>query len=276
MLMNTIKIYAAYKPEFNAYCVSDKKISEILVLGKTPEILLRDEDFSSLGGKAVNAPLIGFLMGRQTDHYAIKYSYARSIVRSGARLRLLSYEKVTQQMEGLDGIILPGGCFSSPDFFYNDDREEYIHNLRYVAYETAIIISLRQNIPMLGICAGAQMIAAVMGGRLYRNVAEYTEIAHKTRILNAHNVTILPGNPLSRIFKRKKIVTNSDHKEALNPNVPFELTLYAIAEDGIPEAWGNEEKKILCIQWHVEDLAIEENKEMQEIFNWLTSRATKK
>lgn len=274
--MNTIRINAEYIPQFNAYCVNDEKVKEVISQGKIPEIYLNNEDFTALGGTSANAPLIGFLMGRETGYYSIDYNYAKSIVKSGVRIRLLSYEKLTEQMADLDGLILPGGAFSSPDVFYQDDLEEYKPNTRYQAYETAAIIACQKNIPVLGICAGAQILACIYGGRLYRNVAEYTEIMHKTREHRAHGVTILPGNPLSRIFVKKRIMTNSRHREALNPNVPFGLVLYAIAEDGIPEAWGNEEKKVLCVQWHPEDLAVEGEKEMQEIYNWLAKKAAKK
>ena len=178
-------------------------------------------------------------------------------------------------MENIDALILPGGAFSSPDFFYDDNIEEYTPNNRYEAYETAIIVALQKKIPILGICAGAQMVAAVMGGRLSRNIQQYTEINHKTKALDAHEVTILPGNPLSEIFPNKKIVTNSRHKEGLNPNVPFSLSIYAVAEDGIPEAWGNKRKKILCVQWHPEDFAAEGNQDMQGIYNWLVKQIAK-
>ena len=271
--MDTIKIYAEYMPQFNAYCVSDKKIKEIISQEKLPEIYLKNEDFASLGGNMVNTPLVGFLMSREDEYYSIDYNYAKSIVKSGVRLRLLSYENVTEQMSDIKGLILPGGAFPSPDKFYDDDQETYVPNPRSLAYHLAISKAVGEDLPMLGICAGAQMIAGALGGKLYRNVAEYTDIMHKTKEHLAHNVIILPGNPLSRIFVKKRIVTNSRHREALNPNVPFELTLYAVAEDGIPEAWGNEKRKILCIQWHPEDFAVEGYSEMQRIYNWLAQKA---
>lgn len=273
--MDTIKIYAEYIPQFHAYCVSDEKIQEVISQGKIPEIYLKNEYITALGGNSVNSPLVGFLMGRETGYYSIDYNYAKCIIKSGVRLKLLTYEYTPQQMSGLKGLILPGGAFSSPDRFYCDNKKEYVPNDRYVAYRLAISRAEAEGLPMLGICAGAQMIACFYDGCLYRNVSEYTDIIHKSKESRAHNVIILPGNPLSRIFVKKRIMTNSRHREALNPNVPFELTLYAVAEDGIPEAWGSEKEKILCIQWHPEDLAVEGNKAMQEIYNWLAKKAAK-
>ena len=268
--MDIIKIYAEYMPQFNAYCVSDKKIKEITSQEKIPEIYLKDQDILDLGGtKSSNAPLVGFLMGRETGYFSIDYNYAKSIMNSQVRLRLLTYEYTPQQMSGIKGLILPGGAFSSPDRFYADGQEEYVPNDRYLAYRLAISVASEKRLPMLGICAGAQMIAAFFEIHLYRDISKHTNIIHKTAERNAHSVTILPKNPLTKIFGQKKIVTNSRHKEGLNPDIPFQLEIYAIAEDGIPEAWGSKTKKILCIQWHPEDFAAEGNKEMQEIYNWL-------
>lgn len=268
-MKNTIKIYVAYMPKFNAFCVSDKQVSDAIATGKTPEILLKDEDYSSLGGILTDAPVVGFLMGRESGYYSIDYNYAKSIAQSGVRLKLLTYEKTAEQMHGIDGLILPGGAFSSPDHFYEDGIEEYKPNPRYEAYQTAVITARQRNIPILGICAGAQMIACILGGRLYRDVKQHTNIIHKSSFHVAHWVSILPGNPLSNMFHAKNIMTNSRHREALKSDIPSGLNLYAVAEDGIPEAWGSEEKKLLCVQWHPEDFAAEGHKEMQEIYNWL-------
>ena len=274
--MDTIKIYAAYMPKFNAYCVSDEQVSKVVATGKTPEILLKDDDYSSLGGCSINAITVGFLMGRESGYYSIDYNYAKSIAQSGVRLKLLTYEKTVEQMHGIDGLILPGGAFSSPDHFYEDGIEEYNPNPRYEAYQTAIITARQRNIPILGICAGAQMIACILGGRLHRDVKQHTNIIHKSQLHIAHWVSLLPGNPLSKMFHAKNIMTNSRHREALKSELPAGIELYAVAEDGIPEAWGSEEKKILCIQWHPEDFAAEGNKEMQGIYNWLAQKASNK
>lgn len=271
-MKNTIKIYAAYMPKFNAFCVSDKQVSDVIATGKIPEILLKDEVYSSLGGILTNAPVVGFLMGRESGYYSIDYNYAKSIAQSGVKLRLLTYENTTKQMMGLKGLILPGGAFPSPDYFYEDGIEEYKPNSRYEAYQTAIITARQYNIPILGICAGAQIIACILGGRLLRDVKQHTNIIHKSQLHIAHWVFILPGSPLSNMFHAKSIMTNSRHREAVKSNLPEGLELYAVAEDGIPEAWGSVAKKILCVQWHPEDFAAEGHKEMQEIYNWLAKQ----
>lgn len=272
-MKNTIRLFAAYMPKFNAYCVSDKQVSDAIATGKTPEILLKDEDYTALGNKSLKAPVVGFLMCRESGYYSIDYNYAKSIAQSGVKLRLLTYEKTVQQMMGLNGLILPGGSFSSPDYFYEDGKEEYKPNSRYEAYQTAFIIARQHNIPILGICAGAQIMACILGGQLDRDVKQHTNIIHKSPLHLAHWVSLLPGNPLSKMFHSKSFLTNSRHREALKSNIPSGLDLYAVAEDGIPEAWGCEEKKLLCVQWHPEDFAAEGNFSMQEIYNWLARKA---
>ena len=272
--MDTIKIYAAYMPEFHAYCVSDNIVNGIISAGKIPEIYLRDEDFSALGGNFINTPTIGFLMGRENGYYSIDYNYAKSIALSGAKIKLITYESVRRQMMDIDGLLLPGGAFSSPDEFYGDNIKEYKANKRFEAYETAIIVAKKLKIPMLGICAGAQMIAALSGAKLDRDVQKNTTIMHKTKKPMAHWVKILPNSPLAKMFVKKTIATNSRHKEALSHIIPPTLKLYAVAEDGTPEAWGLDNEKILCIQWHPEDFAVNGNKEMLGIYKWLTQKAT--
>ncbi len=274
--MDTIKIYAEYMPQFHAYCVKEDIIKEAISLGKVPDIYLKNEDFTALGGKPLNTPLIGFLMGKKAEYYFIGYNYAKSIVTSNVRLKLLTYENTSQQMSGINGLILPDGIFSCPDFLYNDNKEEYHPNSRYEAYETAIIKATQINLPMLGICMGGQIIAGILGGRLYRDVSLYTNILHRSKEQWAHFIRILPHNPLAKLFISKIIKVNSRHIGALNPHIPFGLEIYAISEDGIPEAWGSEEKNILCIQWHPEDFAVEGNKTMQKIYNWLAQKAVKK
>ena len=80
--------------------------------------------------------------------------------------------------------------------------------------------------------------------------------------------------------KDENIKINSRHEQAMvlgkfqaaKPIV--EMQIYAVcAEDNIPEIWGNEAAKILCVQGHPEDLAAEGNTEMQNLYNWIADKA---
>lgn len=264
-----------FREKFNAFCVSDQIVNQATADGCVPFIQLLNEDCIDLGGKFPNnAPFIGFLLGREKGFYSIDYNYAKAIVQSGINIRFLTYENVAEQMDGLCGLILPGGAFSSPDDFYADGQKLYEPNTRYEAYETAVRTAEKQNMPILGICAGAQMIAGLHGMHLWRDTQGKTQLQHKTKDVFAHVVYIRPNNMLRHLLKAEAVTTNSRHKEAVVPNLSSsDLQIYATASDGIPEAWGNEEKNILCIQWHPEDFAANGVKKMQAIYDWLAQKA---
>lgn len=266
--------FLAFMPEFNAYGISDNTIKTIQSQGNTPIISMIDKDYTSLGGtNNPNKPLIGFLLGRENSHYTIDYNYAKAIVLSGVKIRFLTYENPLEQMDDLTGLILPGGAFSSPDQFYCDGKTLYQPNQRYEAYKACIQKAEAMRIPILGVCAGAQMVAGLHFMNLYRDASRHTDLEHKTKERNAHKVQIYPDTILRELLGADEVMTNSRHREAINPAVSSDLQIYASTRDGIPEAWGNEEKGILCVQWHSEDFAAEGDHRMQNIYNWLANKA---
>lgn len=272
--MNYKTLPLTYMPEFDAFCISDEKINQILSTNKIPLINLTESDYMTLGAEqAFDKPLVGFLLAREKGHYSIDYDYAKAVVMSGVNIRFLTYEHTIEQMVGIDGLILPGGVFSSPDYFYSDGKTLYEPNSRYEAYEKSIKEAEKIGLPILGICAGAQIIAALHHQPLYRDVHEHSNLEHKTKEAMAHKVHIYPDYPLRKILNADTIITNSRHNESVNPNYISDLQFYACASDGIPEAWGNEEKNILCVQWHPENFAAKGNIDMQNIYNWLADKA---
>lgn len=218
------------------------------------------------------------MLGRDENYYTIDYNYARAILQSGVSIRFLTYSSCAEQMNGIHGLILPGGRFPSPEQFYCDAalNASTKYEPRAAAYLNCIAEALKEHLPMLGICAGAQMIGGVLGMKMYRNTKQYTntDIEHKTKILDAHKVLIKNPSPLYDILQTEEIETNSRHTESMLPYASdSKLTIYARTEDNIPESWGNAEKNILCIQWHPEDFAANGDISMQRIYNWLAQKA---
>lgn len=278
--MKNKNIYLEYIPEYNAWGIADEVIENITQEGFTPIISLKEKDYEKLDCAIPQkkAPTVAFLLGREKGHYTIDFNYAKAVAQSGVNVRFLTYDSNISQMKGVDGLLLPGGSFDSPNEFYTDPLKETDNKpgTRSWAYITSVVKAEEENIPMLGICAGAQIIGGMHGLKMYRSLKEYTDskIEHKTKNIDAHDVFIYPDTPLYEIMGRNHTITNSRHNEAmLNCDKISDLNIYAISDDGTPEAWGSEEKNILCIQWHPEDFAADGDKSMQNIYNWLANKA---
>ena len=279
--MHTKSVTLEYLPQYEAYGISDEQINLFEKQNIIPLISLDDKDIDQLAAAPKgDKPTIGFLLGRDENYYTIDYNYARAIMQSGVNIRFLTYSACTEQMSGIHGLILPGGRFPSPEQFYCDAAPQASaqYEARAKAYLDCIDTALKQHLPMLGICAGAQMIGGVLGMKMYRNTKQYTntDIEHKTKILDAHKVFIQNPSPLFYILQTAEIETNSRHTESMLPYASdSRLTIYARTEDNVPEAWGNTEEHILCIQWHPEDFAANGDISMQRIYNWLSQQAQK-
>lgn len=277
--MHTQSVTLEYLPQYEAYGISDEKINVFEKQNIIPFISLAPQDIEQLADASKdNKPTVAFLLGRDENYYTIDYNYARAILQSGVNIRFLTYSSCAEQMNGIHGLILPGGRFPSPEQFYCDAalNASTKYEPRAAAYLNCINTALKEHLPMLGICAGAQIIGGVLGMKMYRNTKQYTntDIEHKTKILDAHKVLIKNPSPLYDILQTEEIETNSRHTESMLPYASdSKLTIYARTEDNIPESWGNDEKNILCIQWHPEDFAANGDISMQRIYNWLAQKA---
>ena len=273
------RVYLEYLEQYKSFGISDEAISALENEEIIPELVLDEKAYELLyvPTPQPNAPVISFLMGREKEYYSADWNYVRSLAKTGVNIRFLTYESPVSQFMGCQGLVLPGGAFPSPEKFYTDPREDNGPTPRCRAYIQLIKIAECRRIPMLGICAGAQMIGAFFGLKMYRDQSYFnSSINHKSKEMWAHKVNILPDTPLRDILGASQVWTNSRHNESMVPDdSQSELKFYAFAEDGVPEAWGSKERKILCVQWHPEDEAALGNKAMQALYNWVVKSAQK-
>ena len=295
--------FLQFEPLSKIFYVADSVIKGCIDNQKVPMLELSAADYERLGVSAPSddAPLVGFLMGRSGDAYSVDWNYLWAIVHAfakvkafagtGVRLRFLTYYHCSVQLEDCLGLVLPGGAFASSELYYTDPRnDEKYASLRQMAYDVSIRVALDEGISILGICAGAQMVAGAFGLKMYRSF-DYVEtpIQHKTNKPEAHRLNVFPGTPLQKIFGDENLFfVNSRHNELLVPIkvqrelwaeahhnfpqsavAPLPLDMYAEANDGTPEAWGAVDKHVLCVQWHPEDMAVAGDKKMLDIYKWL-------
>ncbi len=281
-----------FEPLSKMFYVADSVIAEYAKTSTVPVFELSKSDYERLGCPvpADDALTIGFLAGRSGSCYSIDRNYALALAKlTGFKVRLLTYEHCVHQLYDCNGLVLPGGAFDSPESYYTDPRNDVAFpSLRSKAYAQCIHTALDLQIPILGICAGAQMVAGAFELKMYRSF-DYIEtpIEHYTKQPEAHRLNVFSGTPLQRIFGGDNLFyVNSRHRELLVPikvqrelwaethkikpdEVVLPLDIYAEANDGTPEAWGSEALHILCVQWHPEDMAAAGNEKMQRIYQWL-------
>lgn len=280
-------IYLKFLPEFGNYGIEKQIIKNLTARQTVPQIKLAEEERKKLVSSVKTKAKVGFLLGQDqstdgTEFYTIDMDYLKSLLNAGADLRFLDYDNCVSQLEDCDGLVLPGGSFNSPKAFYVKGIENAVSK-RAKAYIYSVMVAENAHKPILGICAGAQMIGGLHNRKMYASLKDENSspVVHKTKDNQAHEILIFEDTPLADIMQSSgKMVVNSRHNEAMIEDcmqkafAKTDLTVYAVSTgDNIPEAWGNKEKNILCIQWHPENLAVNQNASMQNIYDWVVDKS---
>lgn len=148
-----------------------------------------------------------------------------------------------------NGVILQGGYYS---YYYDEFIARYC---------------LENNIPILGICLGAQVLSAVdCNTSRKKNVFLIKSKIDHNQYENdyVHDISIDKNSFLYKIIEKEIIKVNSRHKYSIISTNKAQIS--ARSEDGIIEAIEFPENKFaLGLQWHPEDL-FESDKNMFKIY----------
>ena len=221
------------------------------------------------------APLIGITSdlsgasrgGKGEPLYFLAQRYVKAVVNAGAIALILpptpSSSALRRLLARLDGLVLSGGNFDIHPSYY---REKPIEGLGTIKAQRSgfeidlTTAALKQDLPVLGICGGAQAINVVLGGSLYQDigaqVAEAQEHQQSRKsVKRGHRISIQPRTLLRRIVGRSHAEVNTTHHQAVK-TLGRGLIVNAVAGDGIVE--GIESTRhafVIGVQWHPEVLA---------------------
>ena len=161
----------------------------------------------------------------------------------------------------VDGIIITGGNFDIDPTLYgeNNDHSRSLKNIR-TNFEMKICeMSLKNNLPILGICGGEQLLNICFGGTLIQDIKKYNKnsLEHEQtnpRNETSHSVEIKKQTKLFEIIKDSEIQVNSAHHQAVN-KLGKNLIISGLAHDGIVESIESAEHDwCIGVQWHPEFL----------------------
>ena len=192
--------------------------------------------------------------------------YAQAILNVGGiplLLPILPSPMVIRQLtERLDGILVSGGNFDIHPRLYGEETIETLGEIKEdrTEFELALISSaLARDLPVLGICGGAQAINVALGGSLYQDIATQIPRAMEhqqggLKEVGGHQVKIHNGTRLKQIVGQESLEVNTTHHQAVK-RLGTGLIVNATAEDGIIEGIESKNRSfVLGVQWHPEFL----------------------
>jgi len=198
-------------------------------------------------------PRIGVTTSRGGGRY-MWWFYRLTLRLLGERpLRMVPTDDVSV-VDSLHGLIVGGGDdigaeiyqgLPIPDVRIDPQRDRLeLHALEHAA---------RHDIPVLGICRGAQMLNVFYGGSLHQDIyTAYEGLRRRWTPLPVKYVTVAPGSSLARVLGRERVKVNSLHTQSVD-RLGRGLTATAHDEHGVIQAIEDPSERFrLGVQWHPE------------------------
>lgn len=218
-------------------------------------------------------PIIGIVLDYETKNesqggysnhpwYALRIHYANCVGNNGGVPILIPYQKdlIHEYLNLCDGFIFPGGEYDIDPAYYGKDLDPKteLSTDERTNFEIDLIKRvMAANKPLLGICAGEQLLNVVLGGTLYQDISTCinTDIEHKPggdTSLERHYIDIAKDSLLYKIVGKERYKVNTHHHQAVH-DLGKDLRVSALATDGVIEAIEHTKLKFcLGVEWHPE------------------------
>lgn len=152
------------------------------------------------------------------------------------------------------GVIIGGGDDIQPRHYGLTGDAGAKYDAARDALELNIIKqAIACNLPLLGICRGAQLINVALGGNLHQDLRPLRQLTpNRNSIFPIKDALLESSSKIKHIMGTDRIRVNSLHNQAIN-NIGHTLELAATDEDKFTQAVENPQQDfVIGIQWHPE------------------------
>lgn len=181
----------------------------------------------------------------------------------------------------LDGLLLPGGDDVAPEH-YRETAHPHLGEVDPLRDDLELTLTRRaldDDLPILGVCRGIQLLAVAAGGTLYQDLpTELDSITrHEVREFGrdhlAHAIAIEPGSRLGAMLGESTTRVNSFHHQAVR-DVPKGFLVSARSSDGVVEAIeGIGDRYAVGVQCHPEEMWAASAPEFARLFSGFVDAA---
>ena len=192
-------------------------------------------------------PTVLLLLGREEPG-----PYRRWLEDAGARVRLLTGDRAGLDLAGADAVVLGGSITDIHPGLYGAEPGPHLHGTdltRHLRDLAALRGALRSDLPVLGVCSGAQLLNVLAGGTLHQDLpaAGYDRLNHR----HEHAIATDHDSLARRVLGGAPAVV-SEHHQAVD-RLGRGLRVTSRAPDGLIEALEVPGRRFaLGVQWHPE------------------------
>jgi len=211
------------------------------------------------------APVIGITSYARDESelpcFSLPVGYVDCVVEAGGDPVILppAIAEPARLLDSIDGLVLSGGGDVSPSAYGGDHHETiYAVSEERDRFEFELLRAAlgRNDIPVLCICRGLQVLNVVLGGSLHEHLPDVLgeTVPHRTppRQTCRHQVRLDPASRLAEIFGSAELEVLSWHHQGIE-RLGEGLRAVGWAEDGLIEAVEHC-RHVWCVgvQWHPE------------------------
>ena len=157
-------------------------------------------------------------------------------------------------LERVDGVVMSGGPDIHPCLYGQDEHPELgPTDIGLDRFEIGFVRrALERELPLLGICRGAELINVARGGTLLQHVEGHRQ-TEEARI-TTHDVRVEAGTRLAKVLGRTQVAVNTFHHQAVD-KLGGDVRAVAWSDDGLVEGIELAGASFaLGVQWHAEGL----------------------